>query len=44
MLRKGVNATFIRLALGVDGIYEIYLEGASLPDGGAHPLVPVEDE
>ena len=45
VLRKGVEAEFVRLALGIDGIYELCVEGPErLPDGSDHPLVPVEDD
>jgi len=46
-LSQGVrsDSTFIRLAMGIDGVYELYLEGygeAPLPDHNSEPLVPLE--
>jgi hypothetical protein len=43
-LEKGVHVRFVRLAKGVDGVYELYVEGRGenpFPAPHAEPRVPV---
>lgn len=45
-LERGVHVSFVRFAVGVDGVYEIELQGEGappVPDVHADPAVPVAD-
>jgi hypothetical protein len=44
VLEKGLRVSFMRIAKGVDGVYELEIESAdpdALPDSSPEPAVPL---